>query len=901
MKIRSVIILVLVLALSVTASGKQPSKEIQDTGNSNFSLAPHPTTVDQITHNVGNILTTIDNYGYIGGYSIYDLPSGEWPRNSGHSYIAEMLYWMGGVTPSGDTLTANTGDDFEAIAMPNNGSNAYKIYLSTDTSRYYSYNPSDTVGMGTGSPAYGWRVWDPDNVIWDYNEVYNSLASSFNPAGPTSLQDSYYRFNDDALGSSLMGLEMTQRVLQWNYCYNEDFMYVILEITNTSTIDYSDFAFGLYVDLDVGGYTGTGENGRLEDQVVYDTSGGWAYIYDVQGYDPGWDAETGVMGTKFLETPNDVGMTAFITDDWAFLPDNDIDRYSDISSNDFDTPLPPTDQYYIQCSGGFDFNAGTTVRVTFAIVAGKDSAEFVDNANRAQELYDANYVGPEPPKTPQLTARASDGTIYLSWDNVAESSVDPLSDEEDFAGYKLYRSSNQGKTWGKVDEDNENSCMSLDYQTLATYRVLTAGDPIPHQFIDTGLYNGVEYWYCLSAYDKGDTIIGVDPLQTGFGIAGEAKNVIAATPRPNPVGFYDADATVVHEYTGSAEPSDSTVIPIIFDQSALTGEEYEVHFEESATTLYWHLINATNGDTILANQTTYNNDIEDAEINEGLTVLVSNPELVPKSIAQTSFGGFDTTLRVDHFYGALLPYWTGNEVHSFAPIKYRSDYEIRYTTDSTEAVSMWEGFDGTYYPRTMVPFEAWNTTTNQRVWIGMDEWPIDGQYEPGDALFIMEVPYDPLLEPTDQAFPYYYGWRFTLDSNSLNASSGDVLTIEGTGQHGPDDVFSFTLSGVDANLASNSLKNIKVVPNPYLARYSSMVETNGSESVIEFQHIPDECTIRIYTLSGELVETITHNDIDGVARWNLLSDNSQQVASGIYLYHVESPYGDHLGRFAIIK
>ena len=97
------------------------------------------------------------------------------------------------------------------------------------------------------------------------------------------------------------------------------------------------------------------------------------------------------------------------------------------------------------------------------------------------------------------------------------------------------------------------------------------------------------------------------------------------------------------------------------------------------------------------------------------------------------------------------------------------------------------------------------------------------------------------------------------------------------------------------------MKNIKVVPNPYLAKYSSLVETNGSEAVIEFQHIPDECTIRIYTLSGELVRTIEHNDMNGYARWNLLSENSQQVASGVYLYHVESPYGERLGRFSIIK
>jgi hypothetical protein len=50
-----------------------------------------------------------------------------------------------------------------------------------------------------------------------------------------------------------------------------------------------------------------------------------------------------------------------------------------------------------------------------------------------------------------------------------------------------------------------------------------------------------------------------------------------------------------------------------------------------------------------------------------------------------------------------------------------------------------------------------------------------------------------------------------------------------------------------------------------------------------------------------LVETVNHNDGTGAARWDLLSEHGRLVASGIYIYHVESPYGEHLGRFAIIK
>ena len=130
---------------------------------------------------------------------------------------------------------------------------------------------------------------------------------------------------------------------------------------------------------------------------------------------------------------------------------------------------------------------------------------------------------------------------------------------------------------------------------------------------------------------------------------------------------------------------------------------------------------------------------------------------------------------------------------------------------------------------------------------------------------------------------------------------GDVLTVEGSPLFGPDDVFSFKLDGVSSSAASVSLKNIKVVPNPYIAHYSAMVETGEGESILEFQKVPDKCTIRIYTLAGDLVKTIDHDDGSGTARWDLMSKDNIQVASGIYLFHVESSYGEHLGRFAVIR
>ncbi len=904
-----VILITVLIPVSFLFAMAPPSQQFPDNPHGKASLSPQPVTIDQITHNVGNIVTTVDNYGYIGGYSYYGLPSGEWPRNSGHSYLAEIRYWMGAISSSGDTLVANTYDDFQAIPFNSASDKPYNILLSTDTSRYYvnpslqtGYNQDDTVGLGIGNPAYGWRVWNSNEQRWDYNQTYSTLATGFIPSGPTSQQDSHYRFNDAASGNSILGLEMTQTIYQWNYCYNEDFMFVVLDITNTSNEDYHEFAVGVYVDIDVGGDDGHGENGRLQDLVAFDSTENLAWIYDAIGIDPGWGptVRTGIMGTKLLETPDNIGMTAFRSGEWDVLPQDDPGRFELINSTEFNESLPPTDQYYIQCTRGIDLTAGKTVRVVFALIAGADEADFRDNAELAQVLYDNNFVGPEPPPTPVISARSADQKVYINWNDTAEAGQDPMSGENDFVGYKLYRSDNHGKTWGLVNYQTENNCLSVDYQPLALYTVNAPGDPIPHSFIDTGLYNGVEYWYCIVAFDKGDTATGIDPLQSGFGIAGQALNVVAVTPTPDPAGFYEAAATVSHDYTGNDVPSEGKVVPIVFDESELQGDEYEVVFEDTPQRTYWHLINRTTGDTVLANQTKTNGEPGEFEIAEGLRVVVTNGDRVPRQYIQTNFANTDTTLTMGTFYGPAIPNFTGQPTDVFGDAPFRSTYELRYTGDSTRAAWMLDGFYGTDNPY-WVPFEIWNTTTNQRVSLAVYDFNDNGIWEPYDLLTIVDYPYDSLATVTPQAFPYYYSWMFGFDENVYNPSPGDVFTVYGAPMNGPEDRFTFKVDGINTAEAQRDMRNIKVVPNPYFARYSSMVETTEGQSIIEFQNVPDECTIRIYTLAGDLIRTIEHTDGTGVARWDLLSENRLQAASGIYLYHVESSYGEHLGRFAIIK
>jgi len=885
MKYAGLIALLPILLFSGTVFGKVTKTSV-----------PPVEMIDQIIHNKGNIATTVDNWGYIGGYSYpYELPSGEWPRNSGHNYLAEMKFWMGAVTPGGDTIVADTDEDFRPLPSLVSGTETYGIRLSTDTSTY-DFDPTDTVGSGIGNPAYGWRVFDSDSLEWTYNEVYSPLDSTFVPGGPIGLQQSFCRFEDGNTAPSL-GLQISQTICQWNYCYNEDMLFVILEITNASAVDYTDFAFGIYCDFDIGGPDGHGENGRLGDLVANDTSENLAWTYDQDGYDPGWGplVQTGIMGTKYLETPDGIGMTAFRTGQWEYLPETDGGKYEMINSEQYDTSLPPTDQYYLQCTRGIQLDAGKTVRVVYALIAGQDENEFYANAATAQTLYDNYFVGPKPPAMPTLQARISDKKVYLSWNDTSEVDLDPLSRERDFKGYKLYRSTNQGYTWGFEDRSNSNSCLDMDYFPIAAYQKDDINDPIAHSFIDTGLVNGMEYWYCLVAYDGGDTAVPIDPLQNGFGNPDNDLNVVRVIPRSDPAGYYDAYSTTEHT-TGDGSPvSEGTIYPIIFNDNQPLDNEYHVIFTEDDFYTYWHLIRideATNDTTwVLQDQILQDGDPSLYEIGEGIRLVVRDGDRVPGEMVQTEFAAAgDTTLHFGYTYGTMgetFGYPTGSGKH------FRSDYEFRFTSGGS--VGYWFYDDVT--PMNL-PFEVWNVTLGYQVIAEVLDQDFDQVWDPDDKdyISIVDFPYDG--NPHPEAFPYNHAWFFRFDTLDLNYADGDVFTVYGAPMNGAEDIYTFRTDGVDASAASSELGDIRVVPDPYIGR--AEWETGKYENRLEFTKLPEICTIRIYTLAGDLVKTIEHTGT-GTAVWDMRSEYGLSIASGIYLYHVESEYGNHIGRFAVIR
>jgi len=108
---------------------------------------------------------------------------------------------------------------------------------------------------------------------------------------------------------------------------------------------------------------------------------------------------------------------------------------------------------------------------------------------------------------------------------------------------------------------------------------------------------------------------------------------------------------------------------------------------------------------------------------------------------------------------------------------------------------------------------------------------------------------------------------------------------------------------------------VVVYPNPYRDDRREEYADMGSEREtgqpqfdrrIHFINLPAKCTIRIFTLDGDLVRIIEHDkdESDPTSShetWDLISRNTQAVVSGIYLFSVESDQGDQVGKLVIIK
>ncbi len=142
-------------------------------------------------------------------------------------------------------------------------------------------------------------------------------------------------------------------------------------------------------------------------------------------------------------------------------------------------------------------------------------------------------------------------------------------------------------------------------------------------------------------------------------------------------------------------------------------------------------------------------------------------------------------------------------------------------------------------------------------------------------------------------------------------SAGDKMVVPiSTYPYTPSDEFVFkTVKGgvLSAEEEKALFNRVNVFPNPLYGFNVATSYTNSpsDEPFVTFSNLPEEVTIKIYSLSGTLIRTLDQGDktspTSPFLNWNLQNENGIRVASGLYLAIVSSPkYGDKVLKFSII-
>ncbi len=153
---------------------------------------------------------------------------------------------------------------------------------------------------------------------------------------------------------------------------------------------------------------------------------------------------------------------------------------------------------------------------------------------------------------------------------------------------------------------------------------------------------------------------------------------------------------------------------------------------------------------------------------------------------------------------------------------------------------------------------------------------------------------------TDSGLTNYYPLQYCVTAFDFgNPATGDT-SQESSESTNAEKVFPNPRPGDFA-----AEKDVGVVPNPYsLSEESPTWFADGGGGQISFTHLPPQCTIRIYTLGGDLLTTIEHTDDQvSVESWDPKSTASERIVPGIYLFSVEEhPSGlIQVGKFVIIE
>jgi hypothetical protein len=421
-----------------------------------------------------------------------------------------------------------------------------------------------------------------------------------------------------------LGLTIHQETYAWNYPFSDFFVIMNYWIKNVSDEVVDSVYVGLWTDTVVRNtnitsprvgtpFFNKGGNGFSDSLNV-------AYEFDATG-DVGFSES--YIGIQYLGSSNNLDSVNFVTwqfrntdDPNLFAPQNDVERYrkmngwfdkgESVKFGNCDNCVPPnsikgpSNRSMLISSGPYrQIQPGDSLNVVFAIVAAKKFGEKhpkLDTERQKTNLYnntswalrayngeDTNgngeldpgednngngkldrYILPSPPQSPKYKVVPKSKQIDIYWSDNAEASVDPITNEKDFEGYRLYKT-NAGFDLTEAQDLNESLNLIAEYDSVNNdigYNlgfnqiklqepVTFPNDPVEYNYKYTinGVLNGWQYAVAVTAYDRGDPQNKITSLESS-----KIFNVSNVVPGTEPKGINeDAEIGVYpNPYYGEA-------------------------------------------------------------------------------------------------------------------------------------------------------------------------------------------------------------------------------------------------------------------------------------------------------------------------------------------------------------
>lgn len=884
------------------------------------------------THNASNIGLFFENRGKLYPRRITQGPSGEFPINSGKHYIYRINPMVG---IPGNVIQGRytNNEEWEAVSG----------FQNPELSQIaFSDKPQ------TWHPVKGWPVKDQNGkpkIISD--------------------QDSYCAYNDSNNTVKILNIQVEQAGYTFGVKFAQNLIFFKYLIINKSNENYDSLYFSLYTDIDIGNVSG-GVPEYDDDKIDFIKNKNFVYFYDADNYSSEWpNGKVGMMGVAFLQTPKVNGVELGITDMHynLYYDDRDVDsiQYGIMSSspNLFNSPLgskyfhlgsstvlnyddPATipasglDIVANLASGPYMLNSGDTLVFITAIVAGETQEELLFSLEQARKIIQFNFEISKPPATPTLYSFAADKHVILYWDDAAEYSKDPFSGEYDFEGYRVYKSLDRGVTWQLLADFDKINDIGLDRG-------------IQYSYTDKKVTNGIEYWYSVTSYDRGDEFL--ESLESAKGTSPEAINLVSAVPASYALG---RTPVTPGEALSIAGNSNYRLIPSPVDNESLSNSTYDIFFNyslrtekgklktqvelkiiDSTETLPHHYGIIFKTDTVVG---TRNRIFDIVDLTTG-TVLKEDNTYQPRA-----YPGIRYSTNGSVIPGMEFRLYDINPNAPLDSLPSKNDrltinFSINAVKNQTDTVIANRPFSLNQLQATSdgVILELQPPDIIQSVSRvgGTDDFEIvftvDNQFQVIAGLYLVSV-ISKAIGPNNEGIISLLVKRDTIEQTFTNLKNLSTFIFNGIkGQvkfpsnkpPSPGNIFSvkvvlpiqpnirdryrFKLNApyINRETIKKEINRIKVVPNPYIA--SSLYEPEFGElrreplRQIQFINLPPECTIRIYTVDADLVKTIYHNSTSGTAVWDLRAEGGREIAPGMYIYVVKTPDAEYLERFAVIK